>query len=401
VARQIELFRRETAGGVALLAAAALALAWANAPWGSSYKAVWHTEVLLHEDAQHWVNDALMAVFFLVVALEIKREVVHGHLRDPRTAALPAVAALGGMVAPAILYLLVTAGGRGARGWAIPTATDIAFAVCVLSLLGPRVPASLKLFLLTLAVVDDVGAIVVIGVFYPSRLRPGLLGVAVAVALVIALLSRAGVTRLAPYLLLGTALWLATYASGVHATIAGVALGLLVPARRPRPGAQSPGDRLGRALGHWSTFLIVPLFALANAGVVVGAGVFDAPGALSVTGGVVLGLVVGKTLGIVGAAWLAVRTGLGKLPAGASWPMMFAVAAIGGVGFTVSLFIAELAFHTAALQDAARLGVLTGSTVAAIVGGAALRRATSPAAPARSRRPSPPTAPGRGRRAWS
>jgi NhaA family Na+:H+ antiporter len=263
------------------------------------------------------------------------------------------------------------------------------------------VPASLKLFLLTLAVVDDVGAIVVIGVFYPSRLRPGLLGVAVAVALVIALLSRAGVTRLAPYLLLGTALWLATYASGVHATIAGVALGLLVPARRCGPGAQSPGDRLGRALGHWSTFLIVPLFALANAGVVVGAGVFDAPGALSVTGGVVLGLVVGKTLGIVGAAWLAVRTGLGKLPAGASWPMMFAVAAIGGVGFTVSLFIAELAFHTAALQDAARLGVLTGSTVAAIVGGAALRRATSPAAPARSRRPSPPTAPGRGRRAWS
>jgi Na+:H+ antiporter, NhaA family len=366
---------RETSGGIVLLGAAVLALAWANSPLGASYRTVWHAEVALHQGLQHWVNDALMAVFFLVVGLEIKRELVRGRLRDPRIAAMPAIAALGGMVVPAVLFLVLNRGGDGSAGWAIPTATDIAFAVGVVTVLGPRVPAPLKLFLLALAIVDDIGAIVVIGVFYPSDIRPGLLAAAAVIALAIAVLNRAGVTRLAPYLVAGAALWLVTYASGVHATIAGVALGLLIPARPAGPGSQSPGDRLDAALRHWSTFLVVPVFALANAGVVITAGAFDAPGTLGVAGGVVLGLVAGKTLGITGAAWLAVRTGLGRLPVGASWPMMVGIAAIGGVGFTVSLFIAELAFDSAALQDAAKVGVLTGSTVAAVVGGTVLRRA--------------------------
>jgi NhaA family Na+:H+ antiporter len=374
--RRIRAFMAEEAsGGIVLLVAAVVALLWANSPWGSSYRWVWHTDVLGHEDLRHWVNDALMAVFFLVVGLEIKRELVHGKLRDPRVAATPAIAAAGGMAVPALLYLLVNAGGRGSSGWAIPMATDIAFAVGVVTVLGPRVPASLKLFLLTLAIVDDIGAIVVIGVFYASHLEPVFLAATIAIAAVVGLVNRAGVRRLPPYLVLGVLLWLATYASGVHATIAGVALGLLIPAARSEPAARSPGDRLGDALHPWSTFLVVPVFALANAGVVIRADAFDAPGALAVSAGVVLGLVVGKTLGIAGATWLAARTGVGRLPEGASWPMMLGIAAVAGVGFTVSLFIAELSFDVAALSDAATLGVLAGSTVAAVVGGTGLLRA--------------------------
>src|SRR4051794_12651563 len=218
----------EASGGIVLLVAAVVALLWANSPWGSSYRWVWHTDVLGHEDLRHWVNDALMAVFFLVVGLEIKRELVHGKLRDPRVAATPAIAAAGGMAVPALLYLVVNAGGPGAGGGAIPMATDIALAGGVVTGLGPRVPASLKLFLLTLAIVDDIGAIVVIGVFYASHLDPVFLAAAIAIAAVLGLANRAGVRRLPPYLVLGALLWLATYASGVHATIAGVALGLLI-----------------------------------------------------------------------------------------------------------------------------------------------------------------------------
>ncbi|HVF14425.1 MAG TPA: Na+/H+ antiporter NhaA [Acidimicrobiales bacterium] len=400
----------EASGGILLLGAAAVALAWANSPWSASYQTLWHTDVAfnvgryaLRGDLHHWVNDALMVVFFFVVGLEIKRELVHGDLRDPRTAAMPALAALGGMVVPAAFYLLVNTAGPGSRGWGIPMATDIAFAVGLVTLLGRGVPASLKLFLVTLAVVDDIGAIVVIGLFYSTGLQPRFLGMAAALVVAIALLKRAGVVWLVPYVLLGAALWLVTYASGVHATIAGVVLGLLTPATAMMPASVarewagdlhddptaqelkamthlarhsvSPAERISNALHPWSTFMIVPLFALANAGVVIRGDSFDAPGASAVTAGVVLGLVVGKMLGIAGAAWLAARTGLGRLPEGATWPMMFAIAAIAGIGFTVSLFVAELAFDVGPLQDAAKLGVLAGSTVAAIVGGAALRRA--------------------------
>ena len=400
----------EASSGILLLAAALVALVWANSPWSASYQSLWHTDItvnfgryVLEGDLHHWVNDALMVVFFFVVGLEIKHELVHGKLRDPRTAAMPAFAALGGMVVPALLFFVVTAGGDGSKGWGIPMATDIAFAVGVVALLGSRVPASLKLFLLTLAIVDDIGAIIVIGVFYSTGLQPQFLGAAAALIMVIFLINRAGVVHLAPYLVLGAALWLATYASGVHATISGVILGLLTPARsflpasvarewardlREEPSVQdleamrrlarhavSPVERIAHILHPWSSFLIVPLFALANAGVAIRADAFDAPGAVAVTGGVMLGLVVGKTLGVAGAAWLAARLGVARLPEGATWPMMVAIAAVAGIGFTVSLFVAELAYETGSLQDAAKLGVLAASTVAAMIGAVALSRA--------------------------
>jgi len=362
---------------------------------------------VLEEDLHHWVNDALMAVFFFVVGLEIKRELVEGELRDPRTAAMPAIAALGGMVVPALLFVLVSAGTAGSRGWGIPMATDIAFAIGVVALLGQRVPASLKLFLLTLAIVDDIGAILVIGVFYSSGLEPRFLLAALALVAVIVLLNRAGVVWVAPYLVVGAALWLATYASGVHATLAGVVLGLLTPARSLLPAtvarnwaadlddepsaheldamaklarhAVSPAERIAHLLHPWTSFLIVPLFALANAGVVIKADSFDAPGATALTIAVMVGLVVGKTLGIAGAAWLGARAGIARLPEGATWPMMLAISTVAGIGFTVSLFIAELAFAIGPLQDAAKLGVLAASAIAALVGGLALRRACRPA----------------------
>jgi NhaA family Na+:H+ antiporter len=405
-----EFLATEASGGILLLAAAVVALVWANSPWSASYESLWHTDVtlnfgryVLEGDLHHWVNDALMVVFFFVVGLEIKHELVHGKLRDPRTAAMPALAALGGMVVPAALFLLVTAGGDGARGWGIPMATDIAFAVGVVTLLGPRVPASLKLFLLTLAIVDDIGAIIVIGAFYSTGLQPEFLGVAAAIILVITLLSRSGIVWLAPYLVLGGALWLATYASGVHATIAGVVLGLLTPAGRLLPASVakewandlqdeptaeemhamtrlarhsvSPAERIAHVLHPWSSFLIVPIFALANAGVSIKADAFEGAGAAAVTAGIMLGLVAGKTLGIAGAAWLGVRLGVARLPEGADWKMMFGIAAVAGIGFTVSLFVAELAFTDGALRDAAKIGVLAASTVAAVIGGIALSRA--------------------------
>ena len=403
----------EASSGILLLAGAVVALIWANSPWSASYQSLWHTDItinfgryVLEGDLHHWVNDALMVVFFFVVGLEIKRELVHGKLHDPKTAAMPAFAALGGMVVPALLYFLVNAGGDGAKGWGIPMATDIAFAVGVVTLLGRGVPASLKLFLLTLAIVDDIGAIIVIGVFYSSGLQFQFLAAAAVLIVAIVLVNRAGVLWLAPYMVLGAALWLVTYASGVHATIAGVVLGLLTPARNFLPAAVakewatdlrdeptvheleamtklarhavSPAERLAHVLHPWSSFLIVPIFALANAGVVIRADSFEAAGASAVSFGIMLGLVVGKTLGIAGAGWLAARAGIARLPEGATWPMMIAIAAVAGIGFTVSLFVAELAFDAGPLQDAAKIGVLAASTVAAIFGGVALRRACRP-----------------------
>ena len=408
-----EFLDTEASGGVLLLAAAVIALLWANSPWSASYRSLWHTDMtanfgryVLHGDLHHWVNDALMVVFFFVAGLEIKRELVDGKLRDPKNAAMPAIAALGGMVVPAAIYFLVTAGGDGSRGWGIPMATDIAFAVGVVTLLGPRVPAAVKLFLLTLAIVDDIGAIIVIGVFYPTGIEPQFLLMAAGLIAVIIVLNRSGVVSLTPYVIVGAALWLATYASGVHATIAGVVLGLLTPAKKLLPASVardwagdldddpsvhdmaamtslarhsvSPCERIAHRLHPWSSFVIVPIFALANAGVEVKGDSFDSPGAAAVTLGVMLGLVVGKALGIFGAAWLAVRVGLARIPEGANWWIMAAVASVGGIGFTVSLFVAELAFEPGALQDAAKLGVLAASTVAAIVGGIALRRACRP-----------------------
>ncbi len=406
----------EAAGGVLLLVATLAALVWANSPWSGSYRTLWETDLTmrlgrfaLSHDLRHWVNDGLMSIFFLVVGLEIKRELVSGELREPRKAAIPAVAALGGMVVPALLYVLVNGGGAGSKGWGIPMATDIAFAIGILAVLGPRVPASLKLFLLTLAIVDDVGAIVVIAVFYAGGVEPAFLAAAGVLLALMLGLRRASVVWVVPYVVLGVGVWLVTQASGVHATIAGVVLGLLAPARPltpaavarewagdlsddPSPGelaamtslartSVSPAERIEHLLHPWTSFVVVPLFALANAGVAIRSSSFDAPGATAVAVGVALGLVLGKVVGITAATWLAVRSGLGRLPEGATWPMVAGIATVGGIGFTVSLFIAELAFDPGAIQDAAKIGVLAASALAAVAGALVLLAASRRAAP--------------------
>jgi Na+:H+ antiporter, NhaA family len=404
----------ESGGGIALLVAAVVALAWANSPWSGGYESLWSTElrlglggVELAEDLRHWVNDALMAVFFFVVALEIKRELVAGELRSPRTAALPAIAALGGMAVPAALYLVVNGGREGVDGWGIPMATDIAFALGVVALLGSRVPSSLKLFLLSLAIVDDIGAIVVIAVVYSEGIDGGALAVAGAAALGIVVLRRLRVDWPMAYLAIGVVLWVATYQSGVHATIAGVVVGLLTPARPVAPdiltedwvsdladdpapeelatlrrvarSSVSPAERLQHDLHPVTSFVIVPLFALANAGVAIEADAFDAPGAGPVALGVGLGLVVGKVIGVAGAAWLALRAGVGRLPPGVTGRQLLGVAGVAGIGFTVSLFIAGLAFSEApALEAPAKIGILVASVVAAVFGSAVLARPGRP-----------------------
>jgi NhaA family Na+:H+ antiporter len=407
----------ESAGGIVLLVGAVVALVWANSPWQASYESLWSTEAAfelgpfrLSEDLRHWVNDGLMALFFFVIGLEIKREFVHGELRDPRTAALPALAALGGMVVPATLYLLVTGAGPGGHGWGIPMATDIAFALGVVALLGRRVPASLKLFLLTLAIVDDIGAIAVIALAYTEGLDlVALAGAGLGLAAVVAL-RRAEVTWVPIYVAVGAGVWLATLVSGVHATIAGVALGLLTPACPLAPAAvarewardladePSPGElvgmtrlakesvsvaeRLAHALHPFTSFVVVPLFALANAGVVLSGDAFAAPATAAVAAGVVLGLVVGKVAGISAFSWLAVRLGWGTLPAGVGWGQLVGVATVAGIGFTVSLFIAGLAFEDPDLVAAAKVGILAASAIAAALGSLVLARLARLAEPA-------------------
>jgi NhaA family Na+:H+ antiporter len=405
-----DFLETEASGGVVLLGAAVIALVWANSPWRGGYHDIWGTELTvglgrwaLTEDLHHWVNDALMAIFFFVVGLEIKRELVKGDLRDPRTAAVPAIAALGGMLVPAALYLACNAGQPGGDGWGIPMATDIAFAVGVLALFGPRVSPSLKLFLLTLAIVDDIGAIAVIAFFYTDDLDAVAAVTAVALIGAIVVMRRLGVQWLPGYAVVGAAVWLATYNSGIHATIAGVVLGLLTPARPLAPATvarewashldDDPGpaematltgvakasvstaERLEHELHPWTSFVIVPIFALANAGVELRADAFEQAGTGLVALGVVLGLVVGKALGITAATWLAVRSGIGRLPEGATWGGVVGVAAVAGIGFTVSLFVADLAFAGGALEDAAKVGILAASVLAAAVGSAVLLRA--------------------------
>lgn len=397
----------EEAGAVVLLAATVVALGWANSPWQDSYRDLWATVLTigvgdwnLSTDLRHWINDGLMAVFFFVVGLEIKRELVTGDLRDPRTAAVPVVAALGGMVVPALVYAAFTAGGDASRGWGIPMATDIAFALGVVALLGRRVPSSLKVFLLALAIVDDVGAILMIAVFYATGIDTTALGAAAVVVGGLLLLRAARVTYLPAYVGLAALLWLALYQSGVHATIAGVALGLLAPVAGPRRSAVLV-ERVERGLHPWSSFAIVPLFALANAGVTVSSTVFEAPDAGTAALGIGFGLVAGKTLGITGATWIAVRTGLGRMPPSSTWSQVFGVAAVAGIGFTVSLFIAGLAFAPgAALESGAKIGILIGSLIAGVLGSTVLfvggrprrrrRKKGRGAKPSRSSRSTPP-----------
>ena len=404
-----EFFETEAAGGVVLLVAAVVALVWVNSPFRASYETLWSTVLSIEvggfgieEDLRHWVNDALMAIFFFVVGLEIKRELVTGELRTWRQASTPAIAALGGMVVPALLFLAVNAGGRGANGWGIPMATDIAFALGVAALLGPRVPTGLKLFLLTLAIVDDIGAIVVIAVFYSSDVEARALLAAAGVLGVMGLLRALQVHWLPAYIALGALVWLAVFQSGVHATIAGVVLGLLAPARPLNPShvarewAEHLGDdpspaevrqmthlarsttsvteRLELLLHPYSSLVIVPIFALANAGVVFEGDALSGAGAGRVAAGIAAGLVVGKLVGVTAGAWLAVRLRVGELPAEVGWSHIVGAAALAGIGFTVSLFITDLAFDDAGLEAAAKVGILGASAAASVLGAVLLRR---------------------------
>lgn len=426
-----EFLQTEAAGGIVLAACAAVALVWANSPWSDAYHSLWETPITvgvgefgITEDLQHWVNDLAMALFFFVAGLEIKRELVHGQLRSIRDATLPIACAVGGMVVPALIYLAFNAGDPDtAIGWGVPMATDIAFSIGVLAIVGRRVPISLKVFLLTLAIVDDIGAVIVIAVVYSDGIRLGwLAGAALAVAAVV-VLQRSQVRWLAPYVILAVVLWLAVFESGMHATIAGIILGLLTPARpfhhpstvHAAMAAQLSGDqgailadelaeerdesafleiasvategvsplaRLEHRLHPWSAFVVLPLFALANAGVSLSAG-----GGLDLTSGVtlgiVVGLVVGKPVGILLAAVLATRALGARLPDHVGWLELTGAAMLAGIGFTVSLFVAGLAFDPP-ISDQAKLAVLGASCIAGVLGAVLLiaRPTADPLTPA-------------------
>jgi NhaA family Na+:H+ antiporter len=365
-----DFLRLEAAGGVMLAAAALVAIVAANSPLAGEYRALVDLPVSvrvgslgLAKPLLHWINDGLMAVFFLLVGLEIKREVLLGELSTIRKAALPAVAALGGMAVPALVYVAVNSGPT-LQGWAIPSATDIAFAVAVLTLAGRRVPQSLKIFLLALAVIDDLGAILIIALFYTAHLSLASLGLAAAALVVLIVLNRSGVRRIGPYVLVGMVLWVCVLESGVHATLAGVVLALAIPAAGG--SGPSPLERLEHALHPWVTYAILPVFAFANAGVSL-AGVTPDSLLQPVPLGIALGLFVGKQVGIVLATTIAVALGWGIFPAGATRLQFYGMAVVTGIGFTMSLFIGTLAFPDG--YDAPiRLGVLGGSLLSGMVG---------------------------------
>lgn len=420
VARPLrEFLRVEAAGSVALLLATVAALVWANSPWSDSYGDFWHVPVSLEigsfhveETLQHWVNDGLMVIFFFVVGLEIKYELVHGDLRDPRTAALPIVAAIGGMAVPALLYVAIAGGGDAGAGWGIPMATDIAFAVGVLGVLGRRIPSPARLFLLTLAIVDDIGAIIVIAVFYTDDLSLEWLAAALVGLAVVAAMRLVRIWAVPAYVVAGVAVWYALLESGVHATLAGVALGLLTPAnallnadvaRRYADRALHDRhldpdelarmrfllaeslpmvERLQSRLHPFSAYVVLPVFALANAGVYLRGGVIGDAVTSTVALGIGAGLVLGKPLGIAAACFLAVRLGIARLPDRTTWAQVVGIGAVAGIGFTVSLFIAGLSFPDApGLTDDAKVGILIASALAAAIGVAVLLLAPPTRAP--------------------
>ncbi|MDM8521686.1 Na+/H+ antiporter NhaA [Anaerolineales bacterium HSG6] len=413
-------FHNEASSGVVLIACTVIALIWANSPFYHSYEELFHHmefaigfgEYHLSESLHFWINDGLMVIFFFVVGLEIKREVLAGELSEPRKAALPIAGAIGGMIVPAIIYTMFNMGGEGAAGWGIPMATDIAFAIGLLALLGDKAPLSLKVFLTALAIVDDLGAVLVIAVFYTTDLSFEMLAIGMAIFGLLILASRIGVRNLLVYTLLAIGLWLAFLFSGVHATIAGVLAAMAIPARTRlnskdfiKTGnhlmkefgkasadhttvlsnrkqrailttletaceqAETPLQRFENGLHLWVSFLIIPIFAIANAGVHLEgsiAGTLTNPIAL----GIMFGLVIGKQVGVTGAAWLAVKSGLAALPEGTTWKQVYAMSWLAGIGFTMSLFIAGLAFDGAheELLTVAKFGVLVASLIAGVVG---------------------------------
>jgi len=369
-----EFLDSEAAGGVLLMGAAALALFIANSPLSKDYFDLLHAYVG-GLSVLHWINDGLMAVFFLFVGLEIKREFLDGQLSTWANRALPGIAAAGGVAVPALIYVAINAGSpETLRGWAIPTATDIAFALGVLSLLGSRVPTSLKVFLATLAIVDDLVAVLVIAVFYTAEINVAALAGAGVTTLLLIALNRLKILRLAPYVVLGAALWWLVLLSGVHATIAGVVLAMTIPLRRIKGAPDdmtSPLHRLEHGLSPWVAFLVVPVFGFANAGVSF-AGMTPAIALEPVTLGIAVALFVGKQIGVFGAAALAIKLRLANVPVAASWAQLYGVSLLCGIGFTMSLFIGLLAFPNPTLQDEVKVGVLLGSLVSALCGAALL-----------------------------
>ncbi|HEX9889586.1 MAG TPA: Na+/H+ antiporter NhaA [Nitriliruptorales bacterium] len=435
----LSFMRTEASGGIIMLVAAVTAIAWANSPGGDSYFAFFDTPFefglgsiefahLDHLSIRDVINDALMTIFFFVVGLEIKRELVAGELRDPRAAAMPVLAAAGGMALPAGIFLLSTAGDADAlRGWGVPVATDIAFAVGVISLVGRKVPIAAKLFLLALAIVDDIGGILIIAIFYTEDLAGTWLALGLLGLVTMHVMKRTDVRSMLLYTAVGAFVWVCVLESGVHATLVGVALGLMTPTkpfydprlfpRRARklvdrvdaylPDEDSdpdhhtlermeslmhdlrrlsresipPLERLERALAPWSSFVVVPLFALANAGVRISGDVVSGASSDPILLGVVFGLVVGKVVGVTGAAWIAVRTGIGRMPTGTTWRHLIGVGLLAGIGFTVALFIAALAYSGPALSsqlDSAKIGIFVASLVAGIAGFLWLRAGPDP-----------------------
>ena len=373
-------FRHEAAGGVLLICAAVAALALDNSPLAHLYDALLTVPVALLVGALAiekplllWINDGLMALFFFLVGLEIKRELLEGNLSSWRQAVLPVLAAAGGMLVPALVFVALNAGDpQVLRGWAIPAATDIAFVVGVLALLGARVPPGLKVFLLALAVIDDLGAILVIALFYSADLSIASLAIAAGAAAALAALNVAGVTRLLPYVLVGIVMWVAVLKSGVHATLAGVAIALFVPLRTGDASETPPLVRAEHALYGFVTLFVMPLFAFANAGIHL-SGLSLADLTAPVPLGIAAGLFVGKQIGVAGFAWAGVALGLCRLPDGVTWRHVYGAGALAGIGFTMSLFIGTLAFEEPELQGAVRLGVLCGSLLSGLVGYATLR----------------------------
>ena len=419
--------RKQSSGGILLIIATVVALVWANSPWAESYSNLWHTKLTvgvggfsISKDLTHWINDGLMAVFFLVVGLEIKREILVGELSSIRGATLPVVAAVGGAVVPATIFLTINAGTEGSAGWGIPMATDIAFALGVLALLGEKAPVGLKVFLTALAIVDDIIAVLVIAFFYSSEISWGALGVGVVFLAALVVANLLGVGKTLVYAVLGIGLWLCFLLSGVHATIAGVLLALTVPAssfinptaflergryildRFEKAGEKGenvltneerqaalhalnhaayklepPLHELEHALHPWVAFAIMPIFAVANAGLPLSRGISEALTS-PVAFGIVVGLVVGKQLGITLFAWLAVRSGISELPGDINWRHVYGAGWLAGIGFTMSLFITDLAFSDDSLIEDAKLGILVASLIAGVVGWTILRGASSP-----------------------
>ena len=409
-----DFLRTEAAGGALLVLAAVAALVWANSPWNGGYDSLWATELavnlgdhVLALDLRHWVNDGLMAVFFLVVGLEIKREVTTGHLAGRRAATLPVAAALGGMVVPAALYLAI-AGGTAAKGWGVPMATDIALAVGVLALVGDRAPASLRAFLLGLAVVDDIGAILVIAIFYSTGVSFGWLAAGAAAVAATVLIHRLGVHHLLVFVVLGGVLWLALHEAGVHPTLAGVIMGLLAPvtprtsrdlvdveeladvssfehARQTTELARSTVSMvewLEHLLHPWTSYLIVPVFALANAGIEVSTDSLRSAWGSPITWGVMAGLLLGKPLGVLLATWAASRSGAADRPEGTTGRQLLGAGNAAGIGFTVALFIAELAFRDNGVTNVdqvadAKIAILVASVLSGVIAFVVLRQRTA------------------------